>query len=271
MQQNCQGSAISTMQQLKRRHQQNLIRLRTERQEEQNKQKSRRSKIEQTKLNIDYQNINIKLEKMTKWSRFKVERQDTIDKYINQKRCQMIVGILTKQIKALRILKEMMEVVSGAVHVRMIHNKRIFTCVKVAALWRQRYNYFGGSLESTHRGHIKNRLTFALNTVTRTAEQRAKEHVYFMIGVNFRIRVKLAEFYQIIEFIQKKQRSKAQQKDAKIAILRGLWHKVVSNLVEVNAKVKDKKVKELILKMPKIPPAIQEAALRAFLHHASFL
>ena len=83
MQQNCQGNAISTMQQLKRRHQQNLIRLRTERQEEQNKQKSRRSKIEQTKLNIDYQNINIKLEKMTKWSRFKVERQDTIDKYIN--------------------------------------------------------------------------------------------------------------------------------------------------------------------------------------------
>ena len=87
MQQSIQGSSIANMQELKRRHQQNLIRLRTERQEKQNKQKSRRFKIGQTKLDIDYQNINNKLEKMTKWSRFKVDRQNTIDKYINQKRC----------------------------------------------------------------------------------------------------------------------------------------------------------------------------------------
>ena len=36
-------------------------------------------------------------------------------------------------------------------------------------------------------------------------------------------------------------------------------------------KIKDKKVKEIIMKMPQIPPAIQEAALKEYLYHASFL
>ena len=80
--------------------------------------------------------------------------------------------------------------------------------------------------------------------------------MYLYLGFLYRIVIKVRKLDSIVTHIQRKWRFKKVQFEAKITILQILWNKVFGKMSERNFVVKDKAVREILMKLPMVKPHI---------------
>ena len=94
--------------------------------------------MEQKKLDIEIDNVNEKINKVTKWSRFKHDRIVAIDKYVREVRKKFWIQQIVANIKVILGLKEYSRIYKEKKRMWKIHLNRIFVCIKISKLLKNK-------------------------------------------------------------------------------------------------------------------------------------
>lgn len=173
--------------------------------------------------------ILVNLNKMRKWDRFRQARQIVLDEYLKRKRVQRQAEMFVRIYLLHQLIKHLNENYKTVEHMKEVKLKSAFMCLKIGHLWKRRYKRWGGSHERIVQGKLKKALTFKTNIIHETKYEAAliklKTFIVDNQGIND-FKLKVREFFRIINYIQKRVRDQLSTKYSKVDVLLNYWDKI---------------------------------------------
>ena len=209
------------------------------------------------------------IKQQKKWSNFRVERVGVIDKYLKQKRKQLIAESLLKMLyRHNMLLKHRTNYLAESRH-RYIKKRNIWLILNVEMLFKRKLRRNRQLGLDLHKSKVRNAFTMVAMGEMKIHEQQSlqilKEFIPIHIGIYPLIKGARKTFRKF-ELIQKRILDQLSIKFAKVDVLINFWDKTINNLRKLSYDTKDQQILKLVDKIIKVPDHIKKWVLTLYLY-----